>query len=109
MGPRRETCTDTGSRGSRVQVLRAQPGGGGAPGGHTPWSSLAACTWGGCNHRMTRAGTLNQCFSNCNVSRTHLGSRDSESVGLGYRQDSMFLTAFQTKPVLLVHASIAEP
>ena len=46
MGPRREACTGAGSRGSRVQVLRAQPGGGGAPGGHTPWSALAACTWG---------------------------------------------------------------
>ena len=30
-----------------------------------------------------RAGLLNQRFSNCTVSRTHLGSRDSESVGLG--------------------------
>ena len=45
-GPRREACTGAGNRDSRVQVLRARPGRGGAPGGHTPWSSLAACTWG---------------------------------------------------------------
>ena len=65
---------------------------GGAPGGYTPLSSLAACTWGWgwgwgggveCNHRMTRAGPLNQCFSNCTVTRIHLRSGDSESVGLG--------------------------
>ena len=83
MGPRREACTGDGSRDSGVQVLRALPGGGGAPGGHTPWSSLAACTWERYNHRMTGAGPLNQRFSNCTVSRTHLGSRNSESVGLG--------------------------
>ena len=41
MGTRREACTGAGSRGSRVQVLRGWPGGGGAPCGHTPWSSLA--------------------------------------------------------------------
>ena len=29
------------------------------------------------------AGPLNQRFSDCTVSRTHLGSGDSESVGLG--------------------------
>ena len=56
MGTRREACTGAGSRGSRVQVLRGWPGGGGAPGGHTPWSSLAVCPWGGCNHRMIEQG-----------------------------------------------------
>ena len=55
-GTRREACTGAGSRGSRVQVLRGWPGGGGAPGGHTPWSSLAVSTWGGCNHRMIEQG-----------------------------------------------------
>ena len=46
---------------------------------------VAGMGWGGveCNHRMTRAGPLNQCFSNCTVTRTHLRSGDSESVGLG--------------------------
>ena len=53
MGLRKEACTGTGNRDARVQVLRAWPGGGGAPCGHTPWSSLAACTWGRCNHRIT--------------------------------------------------------
>ena len=44
MGPRMEACTGIGNRDSRV--LRVLPGGGGAPGGHTPWSALADCTWG---------------------------------------------------------------
>ena len=47
---------------------------------------VAGVGWGvglECNHRMTRAGPLNQCFSNCTVTRTHLRSGDSESVGLG--------------------------
>ena len=56
MVPRREAYTGAGSRGSRVQVLRGQPGGGGAPGGHTPWPSLAVCPWGGGKHRMIELG-----------------------------------------------------
>ena len=83
MGPRKEACTGAGNRDSRVQVLRAWPGGGGAPGGHTPWYSLDACTWGRVQLQDDQAGPLNKCFSNCNVSRIHLGSGDSESVGLG--------------------------
>ena len=41
IGPGREAGTGSGSRDFGVQVLRARPGGGGAPGGH-PWSSPSA-------------------------------------------------------------------
>ena len=99
MGTGKEACSGAGSRDARVQVLRARP----LEGRSSRWLHplvLSGCLhlvvgvgMGGvveCNHRMTRAGPLNQCFSNCTVTRTHLRSGDSESVGLGYRQDSMF-------------------
>ena len=58
MGPRREACTGAGNRDSRVQVFRARPGVGRTPGGHTPWPSLAACTWG----RVQRQDDLSRAF-----------------------------------------------
>ena len=62
-------CSEHGLEGARLQV--ATPPG-------PLWLHL-----GRMHPQDDRAGPQNQRFSNCTVSRTHLGSRDSESVGLG--------------------------
>ena len=82
MGPRRRPalalgagmlgsrCSEQGLEGTGLQV--ATP----------PCRLWLPAPGGGCKHRVTRAGPLNQRFSNCSMSRTHLGSGDSESVVL---------------------------
>ena len=85
MGPRREAGTGDGNRdsGSRCSEHSMEAAGLQVATSLGPlWLHL-----GRVHPQDDRAGPRNQCFSNCFVSRTHLGSGDSESVGLG--QDSV--------------------
>ena len=80
VGPRREADTGAGARGSGAQALRAWTGGAGLLVATPPGPPCLPL--GRVQPQEEGAGPVNQRFSDCIVSRTPLGSGDSESVRL---------------------------
>ena len=83
-------------------MLRAWPGGGGAPGGHTPWSSLAACIWRKVQPQdeLSRASKPALLKLYCEQDSPGIWRL---SVGLGYRPQSRVPNSLLSQLTLLVH------